>query len=80
MWQGFSEHGGGAFNLDYASTNSNALSSVLGLRFLKGLGTLFGHPLDWQTELAWEHRFSGTAQWVSAAFTDEATAGAQWKW
>lgn len=68
--QGFGENGGGVFNLDYAASNSNAVSSVLGLRFLKAAGALLDHPLDWQADLAWEHRFGSTAQSVSAAFAD----------
>jgi autotransporter passenger strand-loop-strand repeat protein len=68
--QGFAETGGGVFDLDYAAANSNAVSSLLGVRLLKGAGVLFSHPLSWQADLAWEHQLGSTTQSVSAAFAD----------
>ena len=46
------------------------MSSVLGMRFLKENGSLFGHAFAWQVDVTWDHRLTRTAQSVTAAFTD----------
>jgi outer membrane autotransporter protein len=56
--------------LSYGSANTNAAWSVLGVRFLKQGASLLGHPLDWQAELAWEHRLTGTTESLNAAFAN----------
>jgi uncharacterized protein with beta-barrel porin domain len=68
--QGYTESGGGVFDLSYAGANTNAVSSVLGMRFLKENGSLFGHAFAWQADLTWDHRLTGATQSLTAAFAD----------
>jgi autotransporter passenger strand-loop-strand repeat protein len=67
--QGATE-GGGVTALTYASANTNALSSILGARFLKQGMWLFGHALDLQADISWEHRLTGADQSLTAALAD----------
>lgn len=66
--QGFTESGAGTLDLDYSAANSNVVSSVLGLRLLESHAMLFGRPFDWQVDLSWLHRLTGTSQSLIAAF------------
>lgn len=66
--QGFTESGADQLDLAYSAANSNVISSVLGLRLLESRSTLFGRPLDWQVDLSWQHRLTGTTQSLTAAF------------
>ena len=59
--------GGGVSALTYGSADTNALSSILGVRFLKQGMWLFGHALDLQADVAWEHRLTGADQSLTAA-------------
>jgi autotransporter passenger strand-loop-strand repeat protein len=71
---GFAESGGGAIDLAYSAASSNALSSVLGVRFTRRAGAVRGKSIDLQAELAWEHRFGGMSQSLNAAFVDAPAA------
>ncbi|MGI4983779.1 MAG: autotransporter domain-containing protein, partial [Janthinobacterium lividum] len=69
--------GTNAFDLRYDDAHTVAASSLLGVRVKHDGAAFFGHGVDWQMDVAWQHRFGPGDGTLQAAFVDAPTIGYQ---
>lgn len=67
---GFSESGGGAFDLDVASQTTTSVRTTFGADLAAGFDLGGGLPLGLGLRLGWMHEFADTDRPITAAFDD----------